>query len=72
MKNKTFMDEFNVSILNNEFKNISDYKTFKNKELLDNLRNKIIQNLIDNKIDNQPDMNSFIKTQIDKTLEFNR
>lgn len=69
MKNKTFMDEFNVSILNNEFKNISDYETFKNKELLDNLRNKIIQNLIDNKIDNQPDMNSFIKTQIDKTLE---
>ena len=69
MKNKTFMDEFNVSMLNNEFKNISDYETFKNKELLDNLRNKIIQNLIDNKIDNQPDMNSFIKTQIDKTLE---
>lgn len=69
MNNKTFIDEFNVSILNNEFKNISDYETFKNKELLDNLRNKIIQNLIDNKIDNQPDMNSFIKKQIDKTLE---
>lgn len=69
MKNKTFIDEFNIETSNNDYKNISDYEAFENKELLDKLRNKIIQNLIDNKIENQPNMNDFIKMQIDKTLE---
>ncbi len=48
---------------------MSDYDAFTNKELLDKLRNQIIQNLIDNKINNQPNMDEFIKNQIDETLE---
>ena len=69
MKNKSFMDEFNVENKINTYNSVSDYDTFTNKELLDKLRNEIIQNLIDNKINNQPNMEEFIKTQIDKTLE---
>ena len=68
MKNKTFIDEFNIDN-NVEYSNVNDYDAFANKELLDSLRNKIIQNLIDNKIDNQPNLALFVKTQIDKTLE---
>lgn len=69
MKNKSFIDEFNIEIQNKKYEAINDYETFTNKELLDKLRNQIIQNLIDNKINNQPNMESFIKSQIDKTLE---
>lgn len=70
MKNKSFINEFNLEINNNkEYENVSDYDAFTNKELLEQLRNKIIQNLIDNKIENQPNMDSFIRNQIDKTLE---
>lgn len=69
MKSKSFIDEFNLKVQTNSYENVSDYETFTNKELLDTLRNKIIQNLIDNKINNQPDMESFIRSQIDQTLE---
>ena len=47
----------------------TDYNEFKNKELLDKLRNKIIQNLIDNNILNQIDVNDFIRNQIDETIK---
>ena len=69
MKNKSFIDEFNIEKKVDNYHNVSDYDTFTNKELLDKLRNQIIQNLIDNKINNQPNIDEFIKTQIDKTLE---
>lgn len=69
MKSKSFIDEFNIEPQTNSIENISDYDAFGNKELLDLLRNKIIQNLIDNKIDSQIDMESFIRNQIDNTLE---
>ena len=69
MKNKTFIDEFNLEVNNKTYESINDYDAFNNKELLEELRNKIIQNLIDNKIENQPNMNTFIRNQIDKTLE---
>lgn len=69
MKNRSFVDEFNLEVENNGYENVSDYEAFTNKELLDKLRNEIIQNLIDNKINNQPDMKSFIRNQIDQTLD---
>ena len=69
MKNKTFINEFNLETNNYTYENISDYEAFTNKELLEHLRNKIIQNLIDNKIENQPNLNIFVRNQIDKTLE---
>ncbi len=67
---KSFLDEFDVE------KNISsqdlyksDYEAFENKVLLDELRNKIIQNLIDNNVLHHGTMDDFIHEQIDKTLE---
>lgn len=47
----------------------TDYNEFKNKELLDKLRNKIIQNLIDNNILNQIEVDDFIRNQIDETIK---
>ena len=69
MKNKSFIDEFNIEKKVTDYNGVSDYDAFTNKELLDKLRNQIIQNLIDNKINNQPNMEEFIKNQIDETLE---
>ena len=45
---KSFVEEFEVKEEKN-LKSLTDYETFSNKKLLDELRNKIIQNLIDNK-----------------------
>ncbi len=63
-----FVDAFEVSEQLTEPQILKDYETFKNKELLEELRNKIIQNLIDNDI-NASTMNDFVRNQIDKTLE---
>ena len=45
---KSFVEEFEVDNSEENYNDLPDYDIFKNKELLDNLRNKIIQNLIDN------------------------
>jgi len=66
---KKFVDEFNVKIEESSFKEINDYDTFKNKSLLDELRNKIIQNLIDNNSIKSGTMDEFVKAEIDKTIE---
>lgn len=46
----------------------SDYNEFKNKELLDKLRNKIIQNLIDNRLLSESSMTDYVKKQIDLVI----
>lgn len=68
MNSKSFLDEFSVEVDNTKFTNVKDYDTFENKELLDKLRNEIIQNLIDNKR-NDITIDKFIKDEVDKTLE---
>ena len=67
MKNLT--DEFNINIENPTYEEVVDYEAFSNKPLLEELRNKIIQNLIDNHINSTKNLDEFIKTEIDKTLE---
>ena len=69
MSEKKFTVEFDALKEPLIEKTISDYNEFKNKELLDKLRNKIIQNLIDNKKINTTTMNDFIKDQIDETIK---
>ncbi len=46
---------------------ISDYETFQNKELLDELRSKIIEHLIDNNLTGNT-TKEFVRNEIDKTL----
>ncbi|MBR2833158.1 MAG: CpaF family protein [Bacilli bacterium] len=69
MAKRSFIDEFDIKEENIIKEDISDYDTFQNKNLLEELRNKIIQNLIDNDIQNHESMDDFVKLQIDKTLE---
>ena len=69
MNSKKFVDEFDLSIHQEEMLDVNDYDRFKNKELLDLLRSKIIQNLIDNNINKQTDVESFIKDEIENSLE---
>ena len=66
---KTFAEEFNVKNDSISLHDVPDYEAFANKELLDKLRNKIIQNLIDNNTNNQIELDSYVKKQIAKTLE---
>ncbi|MDD2181508.1 MAG: CpaF family protein [Bacilli bacterium] len=65
---KKLVDEFNVKIDKSTHTYIPDYQAFENKELLDELRTKIIQNLIDNNTQ-QITLEDFVKTEIDNTLE---
>lgn len=67
---KNFLDEFALQT-NKTSKEVykSDYDAFENKELLDELRNKIIQNLIDHNVLHHGTMDEFIHEQINQTLE---
>lgn len=65
---KKLVDEFNVNIDKRAHTYVPDYQAFQNKELLDELRNKIIQNLIDNNT-HQVTLEDYVKTEIDRTLE---
>ena len=69
MAKRKFIDEFDIKEEKVIKEEISDYDTFKNKNLLEDLRNKIIQNLIDNDIQNHESMDDFVKLQIDRTIE---
>lgn len=64
---KSFVQEFDVEEKNIKYTNIPDYDVFTNKKLLDELRVKIIQNLIDNSKGNID--SNIVRKEIDKTLE---
>lgn len=66
---KSFGEEFNIDFETNNYQEVEDYATFSNKELLDELRNKIIQNLIDKQINISGSFNEYVKAEIDATLE---
>jgi pilus assembly protein CpaF len=68
MGKRKFTEEFGIN-LEQETEELTDYETFPNKVLLDELRNKIIQNLIDNDIGEFQNMDDFIKHEINKTIE---
>ena len=66
---KNFSSEFNIDTnKKNEFVSVSDYEIFEDKNLLDSLRNKIIQNIIDNNIPSEMNLNDYINLEIDKGL----
>lgn len=66
---KSFTEEFDVKEEEITIKDIPDYEAFTNKNLLDELRNKIIQNLIDNSDLTKLSNPNFVRKEIDKTLE---
>ncbi len=71
MSKKTLSEAFDIKTTKDpkQIKIQSDYDIFKDKALLDTLRNNIIQNLIDNNIPEDKLLNEYINDEIDKTLE---
>lgn len=67
MAKKTFIDEFEVNLDTPFSDNLEDYQEFQNKALLEELRNKIIQSLIDNQYATKKPED--IKKQIDASVE---
>lgn len=65
MSKKTLMDAFEVKTTGIKIDNIEDYDVFKDKDLLDKLRGKIIQNLIDENIPDDKLLDQYINDEID-------
>lgn len=64
---KKFVEEFDVELTADDAVSITDYETFENKELLDSLRNKIIQGLIDQNLE---ELSVFaIREEVDRVVE---
>lgn len=66
---KSLLDDFNFidESLSNEI--VSDYEVFKDKVLLDKLRKKIIEHLVDSELPEGILLNDFVYSEIDKCLE---
>ncbi len=69
MKKKSLVEAFEITPKTLSIKNIKDYDIIPDKELLDNLRNKIIQNLIDENIPDDKLLEQYINNEIDDVLE---
>ena len=69
MKKVSLTSAFDVKTKVNDVKDIKDYDIFPDKGLLDKLRSKIIQNLIDDNIPSDKQLEQYINDEIDATLE---
>lgn len=69
MSKKTLVEAFEITPKTLSIKNVKDYDIIPDKELLDSLRNKIIQNLIDNNIPDNKLLDQYINNEIDDVLE---
>ena len=70
MANNTLLNEFNIK--KREIKaiqEVNDYAVFPDKEKLEILRSKIVENLINNQIPSNVSLDTYINDQIDETLE---
>ncbi|MGM9834314.1 MAG: CpaF family protein [Bacilli bacterium] len=65
MNKTSLISAFNIEKKkSNSLENLSDYEIFKDKELLDNYRKKIIENLIDKVVPESKSLNDFINEEI--------
>ncbi len=68
--NKTsLIDAFNIERKSPKIESITDYEIFADKKLLDDLRTRIVENLIDKEIPEDKVLNEFINEEIDATIE---
>ena len=64
---KKFVEEFDIELKADDSINLNDYEAFENKELLDSLRNKIIEGLIDRNLE---ELSIFaIREEVDNVVE---
>ena len=66
---KSLIEAFNIERKPSKVDYVSDYEIFPDKKLLDDLRTKIVENLIDKEIPEDKLLNQFINDEIDKTIE---
>ena len=71
MKKNSWLEEFEVEKLNTTYDKevANDYEIFKDKDLLDKFRNRIIQELIDNQIPDEKVLTQYINEEIDRITE---
>jgi len=69
VKRTSLIEAFNIERKDTKFTNVSDYEIFPDKKLLDDLRTRIVENLIDKEIPEDKLLNQFINDEIDKTIE---
>lgn len=69
MSKPSLYDAFNIKRKVYDFSNLSDYDIFPDKTLLDKLRTKIVENLIDKEMPDSKSLNEFINDEIDSTIE---
>jgi len=67
--NRNLVDVFNVKKRVVVTPDVTDYQVFSDKEKLEELRTKIIQNLIDNTIPKNLSLEQYINDEIDETLQ---
>ncbi len=68
MAKQTLRDAFSFS-KKNSYNNLNDYEIFPDKKLLDQLRTKIVENLIDSEAPKDVQLSDWIYDEIDKTIE---
>ena len=69
MTNRNLVDVFNIKKRTIVTPDVKDYEVFADKEKLEELRTKIIQNLIDNTIPKNLSLEQYINDEIDETLQ---
>ena len=65
----SLLEAFNIEKKKNDRVSLTDYDIFPDKKLLDTLRTKIIENLIDKEIPQDKLLQEFINDEIDSTIE---
>ena len=65
----SLLEEFSARKRENEIVDVKDYAVFPDKEKLEILRAKIVQNLINNQIPSNVSLEQYINDEIDETLE---
>ncbi len=69
MRKTSLVEAFNIERKEPKFNEVTDYDIFPDKKLLDELRTRIVENLIDKEIPQDKLLNQFINDEIDKTIE---
>lgn len=69
MKKNSLLEAFNIERKETKVNALNDYDIFPDKKLLDELRTKIVENLIDKEIPEEKLLTQFINDEIDITIE---
>ena len=69
MKKTSLIDAFEIHQEKRSYIPPTDYEIFKDKVLLDELRTKIIENLLDTEIPESASLNEYINAEIDRSIE---